>query len=636
MILLEISLIISYYNETGFKPVAAKYDGKSEKIKRRGLQKFMVLTSMHSMLMLTIVIVFIASIGMWYLVQNYISKVNRELYDIQNDSADLYISGIEDKLSNYITAMGVVSMSNDLRDNIFNDNVSRSEMVILSKELGQRINEMTFFLYQSQEVIGQRLYTYLPADGYYFWDINKVKDKLWFQELAGQSPQWWYSYSSVTHTNHLTLAGIINNYNSISGAWGQGYCCQTITVDTGTLFKPYEGSETMVYMFDNKTGNIIYEYSSLLQDNEKVTLRDQINKKYKHTPAGQQLGEKINVTNDRGKSEYYNILTRKIDTIDVTAVVLFNPKHMEKSDGFGAIYGTVILLICMMLLLILSNWIYQKRLNILIVRMDKFDEKDVQLTEPIGGKDELARIERHLYRMQKRIQVLIQEEYTAKMQVMTAHQQALIACINPHFLYNTLNTISAMACVEGAESISEMISALSSMFRYSSDVSRQNVTLKDELGNISDYLYIQSIRYQNAFNYSVDIEETLYDYQVPKLILQPLIENAFKHGFKNRMTERDGDRQIHVSAVKLDEDLIISIRDNGKGISEERLSAIREQIEESESRMTAAVWNNGSIGLLNVHHRIRLQYGTDYGLQLLSGEEGKGACVSVRMPCIKG
>ncbi|MGB8454959.1 MAG: sensor histidine kinase [Anaerocolumna sp.] len=615
--------------------MAAIHKKKIEKIRKQGLQKFMLFTSMHSMLMLTVVIVFIASMGMWYLVQNYVVKVNRELYGIQNDSADFYILGIEDKLSNYITAMGVVSMSNDLRDNIFNDKVSRSEMVILSKELGQRISEMTFFLYQSQEVISQRLYTYLPADGYYFWDINKVKDKSWFKDLTQSSPQWWYNYSYVTHTNHLTLAGIINNYNSKSGAWGQGYCCQTITVDAGTLFMPNEGSENRIYIFDNRDGNVIYDYSSNAQKDEKDRVQDQITEIHQNTKAGKKLPEKVNFTDNEGNSEGFNILTRQISSVDVTAVILFNPKQMEKSDGLGAIYGTVVLLAFMMLLLILSNWLYNRRLNMLIVRMDRFDEKEVQLPETIGGKDELARIERHLLRMQKRIQTLIQEEYTAKMQVMTAREKALMSCINPHFLYNTLNTISAMALVEGADSTIEMISALSSMFRYSSDVSRQNVTLRNELSNISDYLYIQSIRYQNAFTYHVDIEETLYDYQVPKLILQPLIENAFKHGFKNQMTEREGDRKIHVTAKKIQEDLVITIQDNGKGISAERLSEIQEQMTEPDSKMTTFVWGDGSIGLLNVHQRIRLQYGAGYGLQITSEGEEMGVRVSVRMPCSK-
>lgn len=187
---------------------------------KRRYQKFILFTSIHSMLMLTIGIVCIASAGIWYLVQNYLIKVNNELYGIQKDSADIYVSGVEEKLSNYITAMGVVSMSNDLRDYIFNREVSRSEMVTLSKELGQRISEMTFFLYQSEEVISQRLYTFLPGDGYYFWDINEVEEQAWFQNLKQKSPQWWYRYSDVTHSYHLTLAGIINNYNSKSESWG--------------------------------------------------------------------------------------------------------------------------------------------------------------------------------------------------------------------------------------------------------------------------------------------------------------------------------------------------------------------------------------------------------------------------------
>ncbi|MGN6713591.1 sensor histidine kinase [Anaerocolumna jejuensis] len=598
---------------------------------KQRLRKFMLLTSMHSMLMITVMIVLIASIGIWNLVGNYLMKVNSEIYGIQKNSADIYISGIEDKLSNYITAMGVVSMSNDLRNHIFNKNISRSEMVILSAELGQRINEMTFFLYQSQEVISQRLYTYLPADGYYFWDVNKVMDKSWFKGLKESSPQRWYTYSDVTHTYHLTLAGIINNYNSKSGVWGQGYCCQTITVDTGTLFLPYKSSFNSVFMFDDNSGNVIYDYSSPTRERKINLTQNQMKEIYQEIQESGEVSKKFKLTDEKGNSEVFHVLTRKLGSIDATAVILFDPKQMSKSDGIGAIFATVVLLVFMMLLLILSNRLYNRKLNMLIGKMDKFDEKVVQPADPIGGKDELARIERHLFRMQKRIQTLIQEEYTAKMQVMTAREQALMSCINPHFLYNTLNTISAMACMEGADSTTEMIAALSAMFRYSSEVSRPNVTLKEELSNISDYLYIQSIRYQNAFTYSVDIGEALYGCQVPKLILQPLIENAFKHGFKNQMTEKGEERTIRIWAERIQDALVISIQDNGEGISPERLSAIQERIAEPEVQITAR--DSSNIGLLNVHQRIRLQYGADYGLQIASGGEVKGVCVSVRMPC---
>ncbi|QHQ60924.1 hypothetical protein Ana3638_09210 [Anaerocolumna sedimenticola] len=611
-----------------------KHRNHLKKTGKHWVQKFFIVTSMRSMLLLTVMIVFSASLSMGYIVRNYVIKVNQEFNEMYHQSADVYVSSINEKLASYITAMGVVSMSNDLRDNIFRNNVSRTEMVTLSNKLGQSISEMTFFLYQSQEVLSHRLYTYLPADGYYFWNIKKVQYESWFIKLMQSSPQWWFSYSNVTRSNHLTLAGIINNFNSAVGSWGQGYCCQTITVDTANLFMPSDGAETGVYLFDNKTGNIIYDY--LTQVDEKDNYYRQIRRIYGTTRNGMALPEKVSLVNSKGETVQYMALTSQIDLIDVTAVLLFNQKQMKGTGGIGIIYATSIIILGMMLLLILSNWIYNRRLKTLLVRMDKFDEKNVELPEPIGGKDELAKIDNHLLQMQGRIQSLIQDEYTAKMQVMAAHQEALMACINPHFLYNTLNTISAMAGIEGADSTVEMISSLSAMFRYSSDVTRQHVTLRDELKNISDYLYIQSIRYQNAFTYRIDINENLYDYQVPKLILQPLIENAFKHGFKNQMTEGKGDRQLHISAEKSDEDLVIYINDNGKGITADKLMEIKDQIMESESQMTASVWANGSIGILNVHRRIRLRYGKGYGLEIISNGEGMGVSVLVRLPCIKG
>jgi sensor histidine kinase YesM len=598
-------------------------------------QKLTWLISRRFMLMLTVVIAFTASLGMGYLSHNYVSKVNHEFLDIYNEYADLYVSVVEDKLSSYKTAMGVVSMSNNLRDNIFRSNVSRSEMVMLGRTLGQSISETTFFLYKSQEVRSHRLYTYLPADGYYFMNISEVQKKDWFRKLKQKSPQCWYEYSKVTDSNHLTIAEIIYNYDSTVGTWGQGYCCQTITVDTATLFKPLEDSETNIYIFDNNTGNIIYDHLCPLQEEEKDKIQEQFYEIYKNTPKGDKLPAKVTIKNGEGEAGRFTVMTRNIELPDVTVVMLLNLKQVEEADRPAVIYASLSILFCMMLLLILSSLIYSRRLNTLIDRMDKFDEKNEQLPEPIGGKDELAQIDWHLLRMQGRVHTLIQEEYTAKMQVMAAHQEALMACINPHFLYNTLNTISAMACVEGADSTSEMITALSAMFRYSSDVSRQNVTLRDELNNISDYLFIQSIRYQNAFTYLVDIDETFYEYQVPKLILQPIIENAFKHGFKNQLTHREGDRQLRITAEREEDDLIISIQDNGKGILPEKLTEILEQIAESETKIIASVGENGSIGLINVHQRIRLRYGTGYGLQVVSDSDEKGVRVTVRVPCNK-
>ena len=619
---------------------------RGSKIQRIWEKRMAWFTSMHSMLLLTIALIFLVSITMGYLVKNYAGMVNKEFHDIYRDSADFYISAVEGKLSSYQTAMGVVAMSNDLRKHIFREDVSRSEMVSLGRDLREKVSEMTFLLYQSHEIISHRLYTYLPSDGNLFWDIKDVEADENFARLKNGSMQWWYTYSNVTHSYHLTLAKTIDNFNSSIGVWGQGVCYQTMLVNATDLYEPNLSLPVRVYLFDNRTGDMIYS-NVAPKDRKKLYGRERKNPdSYDKTENGDDLqadlreewlNEKtsdfrtVSLEQD-GKTVKFSALTRQVASVDATAVMLFDTKQIKAAGGTRMIYGIVVVLIAMMLLLILSGWMYNRRLNKLIVHMDQFDEKDNRLPSPIGGVDELARIDRHLRQMQNRIQVLIQEEYTAKMQVMAAQQEALMACINPHFLYNTLNTISVMAGLEDADSTVEMISALSDMFRYSSDLSKQMVTLGDELDNIKDYLYIQSIRYQDAFTWHMDIEESLCCCPVPKLILQPIVENAFKHGFKNQMTGQEEDRQICITAMRSETDLVISVIDNGKGISDERLMSIKNQFSASVSEGAASVMENGSIGLLNVHHRIKLCYGPEYGLELVSEKEGAGLKVLVRIP----
>lgn len=133
--------------------------------------------------------------------------------------------------------------------------------------------------------------------------------------------------------------------------------------------------------------------------------------------------------------------------------------------------------------------------------------------------------------MQERIHTLIREEYASELEKIKSQNEALISCINPHFLYNTLNSISAMATMEGANNVVDMVESLSSMFRYSSDTAWYFVPIRQEIRNIYDYLHIQSVRYGNLFQYRVEIESALQEQLVPKQILQPVVENVFKHAF---------------------------------------------------------------------------------------------------------
>jgi two-component system sensor histidine kinase YesM len=194
----------------------------------------------------------------------------------------------------------------------------------------------------------------------------------------------------------------------------------------------------------------------------------------------------------------------------------------------------------------------------------------------------------------------------------------LQAQINPHFLYNTLDTIIWL--IESSE-ISEavaMVSSLSNFFRFSLSRGQNVITLKEEQQHIRSYLEIQHMRYRDLMEYDIDIPEELDAYILPKLTLQPLVENALYHGIKIR--RRKG--LIRVSGRAEDDHLILEVADDGCGMSEERLEEVRSLLVEGKKE---------GFGLRTVHQRIQILFGTEYGLTFESTPD-VGTRIFVKIP----
>ncbi len=210
-----------------------------------------------------------------------------------------------------------------------------------------------------------------------------------------------------------------------------------------------------------------------------------------------------------------------------------------------------------------------------------------------------------------------------------AENDALQSQINPHFLYNTLDTIRGQALEDGSGETAEMIECLSHIFRYSIDQKRSHVTFEDELQNVTDYLKIQQYRFENRFTvkYEVDKEDiALMDARIPKLTLQPLVENAIKHGL-------EGFAQgglITIRAYTTKRFLYIQVEDNGVGMTLEQVKRLNARLEEDRGEELTEK-TAGGIALYNVNRRIRIHYGADYGLTVSSGEQG-GVLVEVCLP----
>ena len=215
------------------------------------------------------------------------------------------------------------------------------------------------------------------------------------------------------------------------------------------------------------------------------------------------------------------------------------------------------------------------------------------------------------------IKILMLRESNAQLVKKQAELDALQSQINPHFLYNTLEAIRGQAMEYGIKDIELMTRALSRLFRYSISNHNTLVTLREELENVENYLYIQHLRFNNKFIKTSRIDEDAYDCKVPKLIIQPIVENAIYHGLEMKI----GQGQICISAHLTKTRLVISIKDDGLGISESKLKELNAVISKGITQIEPAQSKNSSVGLRNVNTRIRLTYGKEYGINIYSTEK---------------
>lgn len=244
-------------------------------------------------------------------------------------------------------------------------------------------------------------------------------------------------------------------------------------------------------------------------------------------------------------------------------------------------------------------------------------------------KDEIGILHDSFGIMLDRNKRLIEQEYQSKLEKREAQIRALQAQINPHFMYNTLQVIGGMALKKNVPEVYKITTALSDIMRYSLNFSEEMVSLKEEIHYFKSYLMIQNERFGSRISLDIRIDEDIMDYLIPKLILQPLMENSLEHGLSNK----PGEWQLVLEGCLTGEgDLKLRFEDNGVGIPAERLEQIQESLNnETEKSLKAS----SHIGLCNVNARIRLKYSEEkYGLTIDS-TYGEGTIVEVLTKAIQ-
>ena len=249
----------------------------------------------------------------------------------------------------------------------------------------------------------------------------------------------------------------------------------------------------------------------------------------------------------------------------------------------------------------------------------KVAEGDFTVKTKVENTDEISVLTQSFNDMTEEIGVLVEDIKKKQANLHIAETKLLQAQINPHFLYNTLDTIVWLAEENKKEEVVSMVTALSEFFRTTLSKGRDFITVKEEESHVESYLKIQQFRYQDIMDYEINIDESMYGFVIPKLTLQPLVENALYHGVKNKR----GKGMIRITGRLKGGDMIFKVIDDGKGMTEEELGKLQNSLKKDKSDR-----KEDGFGLSNVNQRIRHYYGEGYGISFESREnEGTTATI---------
>ncbi|MCM1578645.1 MAG: sensor histidine kinase [Ruminococcus sp.] len=298
-------------------------------------------------------------------------------------------------------------------------------------------------------------------------------------------------------------------------------------------------------------------------------------------------------------------------------------------NRLSLLYGgyCALMIVLSILIIILFSSMFSRRIRLLSNKMHLVAKGNFDVDISDEGNDEISDLYSDLNRMIGDMQRLIKESYRARIEreafkfnQMEAEFKALASQINPHFLYNTLETIRMKAYVNNDRETADLVKKLGKFMRRCLEFKDAEVTLRSELEFTGSYLELQAARFGDRISYNI-YSEIQRDWLILPLIIQPIVENAFVHGIESSKANGRIDIKVYYSG----EYVFVDVRDNGQGMTPEKLRELERKLEISDTS------SGKSIGLTNVHKRIRLYYGSKYGMSVQS-VQGKGTTIRLKLP----
>lgn len=541
------------------------------------------------------------------------SMVTEELVASHNQLMAQYTTSLESKFYQYRDSLKQIS-NNTI---VLNMLLGKSEVknpYIRGSKVSVEVNKSLHL--DSKEIRNCMIYSDISKNKVYGTRVAMMAEaskEIWF--LSKESTDKEYFIYSSRDGKKSTVLSLIRNiiYVDLNNYQRQYVGFIKLDLYMGRLFEPVV-EENYAYSYDV----IVLDQEDRIVYSSNAAYNDIVSEKPFHT-----LQNKINYYKDT------MVCTDTENYYGLKLIFLFNNsqldrKRIEIEKNILPIFCGIILVIIVTAFLFTRS--FSRRVSRLIEKIKVAETGDLTITEEIKGNDEIAILDKQFNQMLLKLDRLIKKNYVQQLENKESEFRNLQLQINPHFLYNTLETISSIAAVNQVFPICDLCEKLGENFRYSLGKNYgEFVTVMQELSHTQNYVYIQKTRFGNKFEVYYHVDPGLENNRILRFILQPIVENAIVHG----LSSMAGKGTLEISIYKEENMLMIKIEDDGIGMSAEKVEEINAYINDGE----AAENRKQSIGIRNVHQRIKLAYGNEYGITIVSRED-RGSCFTINLPLI--
>ena len=490
-------------------------------------------------------------------------------------------------------------------------------------------------------IVGQRsaifgLYVLGENGGCYKSNMFSFKEQnfsshTWYQDIISQDAPIWYkthSGSFVTKTSNQEFISVGVPFVDKASGMKSGVIIADIEESAIIDFVERELSDKGSFILLDENNEIIYQtQQDVLPEGLQENALDQLKKADADQEDSEEKPNTILTPKALIVYQKSPITKWKIVGIIPTDIIYNSVKYIVGlTIAMIMIFGAAAIYISVYLSKKFTNPITKMQES-----MKNVEEGDLSVSIEPFGEDELADLAKSFNQMVKRIRFLINVVYEKQVLLRKSEYKALEAQINPHFLYNSLDSIIWLLRMNKENEAILMLNNLIVLFRIALSKGNELIAVRKEIQHLESYLIIQSMRYSKKFHYILDIPEELLKYKTLKLLLQPLAENAIYHG----LSEEKPKLMIEIKAMKEDGKIIFLVKDNGAGIQPDKLDRLRKALQVEVGSVPEMVNESESYGLRNVDGRIKAYFGNEYGLTINSSVN-EGTSIRVMIPQTEG